>query len=140
MVERTDHTHARQVVIASGLNILAAIWLFISALTVMRPVAAIAWSNGIAAIVIFVLAAFRTGGAYGRLWLSWLNLVFGVWIFVSTWVITGATSVPRALTNNIVTGAVIAILAFWSAMASATERSAAGIAAERPERKEGAGR
>jgi hypothetical protein len=50
---------------ARWLNVLAAVWLFISTLAVFHPVPGTAWNNAIVAVIVFALA-LATGPAETR--------------------------------------------------------------------------
>jgi hypothetical protein len=113
------HPHDGQVKLASGLDVLAAIWLFISAFTVMMG-HSLALSNGIVGVCVFVLACIRAFGAYGDAWLSWVNAILGLWVLISPWTLRDV-QMQSAVTNNVITGIVIMILAIWSALATNTE-------------------
>ena len=107
---------------ASGLNLLVAIWLFISAFVVstQNPMTK---NNVIFGIVVGVLALIRMGGAFDQAWLSWLNALCGIWVIVSPWAVmgTGPLGPTQAIIiSNCITGAVILVLALWSALATNT--------------------
>jgi hypothetical protein len=121
----TLNSRQNQVQWASGLNVLAAIWLFISAFAVAAH-GSMMTNNIILGIAVFVLALFRFGGAYAQSWISWVNLVLGIWVIVSPWVVM-SREVPATqdiMVNNVITGVIIGILAIWSALASSTEPGA----------------
>lgn len=115
------HPHDTQVRTASGLDVLAGIWLFISAF-VIRATTGLHWSNGIVAVAVVILAAIRAGGAYRESWLSWINALLGLWVLISPWVIS-RTPTHGIITNNVITGIVIIVLAAWSALASGSENT-----------------
>lgn len=121
----TINSRHNQVQWASGLNVLAAIWLFISAFAVAAS-GPMMTNNIILGIAVFVLALFRFGGAYEQSWISWVNLVLGIWVIVSPWVVMGRGLEPTRdiMVNNVITGLVIGILAIWSGLASGTEPGA----------------
>lgn len=108
---------------ASGLNLLTAIWLFVSAFLI--PIhASMKTNNIIVGVVVAVLAAIRLAGAYNQPWMSWLNAILGLWVMGSPWALMGTGPLgPTAgtIANNLITGAVIFMLACWSAAASTTE-------------------
>ena len=118
MAQAIAHPHANQVRTASGLDVIASIWLFISAFAVtMTP--AEAWSNAIAGVVVFVFSIIRTSGAYGQSWLSWINALIGLWVFFSPWILGSPTG--SVMANNLITGGVIFLLGLWSALATTSE-------------------
>jgi hypothetical protein len=117
------HTHRTQVQWASGLNLLVGIWLFISAFVIYDR-GPMVTNNIIFGIVVAVLAAIRLGGAYDQAWLSWLNAIAGIWVIVSPWAVmgTGPNGPSHGMIiNNCITGAVVLVLACWSALATNTE-------------------
>jgi hypothetical protein len=116
--------HRGQVATASGLDILAGIWLLISpfVLAFSRVTGAMA-NDVVLGIVIGVLAAIRFFGAYRQTWLSWINALLGVWVLISPWVV-GYSFNHVALTINVVLGIIVIILACWSALATDTTSTA----------------
>ncbi len=116
----TINTERTQVQWASGLNVLAGVWLFISAFVVYAH-GPMMTNNVICGIAIAVLAAIRAFGAIEEGWLSWLNVLIGAWVIISPWAImdTGPTAPTQAMIiNNVITGGVMIILGGWSAIAS----------------------
>jgi len=110
--------HRTQVQVASGLDVLAAIWLFISAFVVAGG-PTMAWNNIVLGVIVFILAACRAFGAYRQAWISWVNAVLGIWVVIAPWVLLGTPS--RAIIwNNVITGAVVIVFAIWSAAATNT--------------------
>jgi len=115
-------TYRTQVQWASGLNLLAAIWLFISAFAIstQNPMTT---NNIIFGIIVAVLAAIRLGGAFDQAWLSWLNVLCGIWVIISPWAVmgTGPTGPTQSIIIcNCITGGVIVVLGLWSALATNT--------------------
>jgi hypothetical protein len=109
-----------QIQTASGLNVIACIWLFISAFAIAHY-GAMLTNNVIFGIIVTVLALVRASGAYDQAWLSWLNALFGIWVVISPWAVmgTGPNGPTQAIiVNNCITGGVIIALGCWSAVAS----------------------
>ncbi|OGM91127.1 hypothetical protein A2999_01150 [Candidatus Wolfebacteria bacterium RIFCSPLOWO2_01_FULL_38_11] len=50
-------------------------------------------------------------------WLNWVNLVLGVWIIISPWVLDFAPYTP-ALWSNLVAGILILVFALWQLFGS----------------------
>ncbi len=113
------HPNQGQVKVASGIDIPVAVWLFISPWVVAMTMG-LAWSNWIVGVIVVVLACIRAFGAYGAEGISWINFVLGIWVIISPWFITRAAT-DADWWNNVLTGAAIVILAFWSAMATHSE-------------------
>ncbi len=100
---------------ASTLNIIAGIWLIISAFFLHFSTVRGAMANDlIIGIVVLILAAVRvwTAAAPG---LSWVNFVLGIWLIISPYVLA-FTTMRSFVTNNIIVGIIVACLAAWSAM------------------------
>lgn len=113
--------HRGQVITASGLDVLAGIWLIISPFVLGFQDIRNATSNDVIfGIIIVILAAIRFFGAYAVSSLSWIVALIGLWILVSPWVLAYFVN-GTPLWNNIITGIVIIVLACWGAIATATE-------------------
>jgi len=97
-------------------NLVLAIWMFISpwALAFYPGAAtasvAAAWNAWILAIVIGVFSVAALIKA--RPWEEWINLIAGVWVFVSPWVL-GYSTATIVLWNSLIVGALVFILAIW---------------------------
>lgn len=113
-----------QVMTASGLDVLAAIWILISPF-VLRLDHTATTNNVILGIAIGVLALIRFFGAYEASWLSWITAVLGLWLLLSPWILRFSHD-SRATTNNVIFGIVVIVLACWSALASETPVTRSG--------------
>lgn len=111
-------SHREQVRVASGLDVLAAIWLFISAFVVPMYYG-LAWSNGIVAVVVFILAGLRASNTQTTSGLSWINFLLGIWVLISPWALH-TTQTHGAITNNVIMGIIMILLPLWSALAGGT--------------------
>jgi hypothetical protein len=117
----TIAAHRAQVQTASGLDVLAGIWLIISPFIIGYGALSGATTNDvILGIVIGILAAIRFFGAYEAAFISWINVILGIWVLISPWVLGYSTN-NGALANNIVMGIIVIILAAWSALATNSE-------------------
>lgn len=106
---------------ASGLNVLAGIWLIISPFILNYAGADAMWNPIVFGAIVGVLALIRAGGAYRAEWLSWINMAIGVWLFISAfWLAHSA----RASWNVGIMGIVVFILGAWSAAATDAGRAA----------------
>lgn len=106
-----------QVQTASGLDVLAGIWLLISPFVLGFAAHQATTNNVILGIVIGIIAAIRVLGAFNYPGLSWLNAVLGLWVMLSPWILNfGQYAVPT--TNNVIVGILVVLLAMWSALAS----------------------
>jgi hypothetical protein len=48
-------------------------------------------------------------------WINWVQLILGIWIFVSPWVLN-FSAIGAALWSNIIAGVLIGLSAFWELM------------------------
>jgi SPW repeat len=108
---------------ASGLNVLAGIWLIIAPFVLGYSGGDPYWNDIVFGAITGVPALARVAGALRAFWLSWINMLIGVWIFVSAFWLDATSA---AQTNDIVLGAIVFVLAVASA--TATDE---GVAAER---------
>ena len=130
-------------------NLVLAVWLFISPWVlnfanaapapsgVAGPETNASWNAWILAVIIAVVAI----AAIARLmtWQQWVNLVLGVWLFISPWVLGFSGSMNAAWDHRIV-GVLVALLSIWNlSTVSATEPSLAH-AGDRPSPRPGASR
>lgn len=112
----TAQAHQNQVKVASGLDIVAGAWLFISPWVILMAYN-VAWSNWIVGAVVMIIACIRAFGAYSAAGLSWFNAILGLWVLLSPWFLV-ETATDAAWGCNVLTGAAIIILAAWSAIAT----------------------
>jgi hypothetical protein len=107
------------VAVASGLNVLAGIWLIIAPFVLGYGNGDPYWNDIVFGAVVAVLALVRISGAYRASELSWINALIGVWLFVSAFWLDNT---GRAGGNDIILGIIVFLLAIASA--SATEDAA----------------
>ena len=96
------------------INVLLGIWVIISPFALgfaLSPRAT--WNNVVAGFVVAVLALVRTGPARQAGW-SWANVIVGVWLIISPFVLAFATTM--AIWNNVILGISILIVAWANAM------------------------
>jgi hypothetical protein len=115
------------VMIASGLNVLAGIWLIIAPFVLGYSNGDPYWNDIVFGAIVAVLALARVSGAYRASWMSWLNMLIGAWIFISAFWLDNTSN---AGTNDIVLGAIVFILGLFSATAS--DQAAAAESATAP--------
>ena len=107
------------VAVASGLNVLAGIWLIIAPFVLGYGNGDPYWNDIVFGAIVAVLGLIRVSGAYRASELSWVNALIGVWLFVSAFWLDNT---GRAGGNDIVLGIIVFLLAVASA--SATEDAA----------------
>lgn len=104
-----------EVLTASGLNVLAGIWLIIAPFVLGYSDGDPYWNDIVFGAIIAVLALARVSGAYRMPELSWINALIGAWIFVSAFWLDDSA---RASWNDVILGIVVFVLAISSATAS----------------------
>jgi len=107
---------------ASGLNVLAGIWLIISPFVLNYWGADATWNPIVFGAIVGVLALTRAAGAYRAEWLSWINMAIGVWLFISAFWLAHSS---QASWNVGIMGIVVFVLGSWSAAATGAVRAAA---------------
>src|SRR3954447_11628988 len=104
----------------SGLNVLAGIWLVIAPWVLGYSNGDPYWNDIVFGAIVGILALVRASGAYRDTWLSWINALIGVWLFVSAWVVD---STGNAGANDIILGIIVFGLAIASAAATPAGRA-----------------
>jgi hypothetical protein len=103
----------------SWLNVIVGVWLFISpwvlGTTSDPATAGNAWIIGAAIFVVALLAL----GTAASVVAPWVNIVLGVWLFISPWVLR-YTDVSDGATNAWVFGVVTVLVALWAGSARRT--------------------
>jgi SPW repeat len=115
------------------LNLILAVWLFISpwvigfafgptgaapangAATFNNVASTAAWDAWVVAVIVAVLSIAAISQL--AVWEEWVNLVVGVWLFFSPWIL-GYAGLHAAMWNSLVVGFLIAVVAIWGIMAA----------------------
>ncbi len=112
--------HSAQVTTASGLDIIAGLWLIVSPFFLAYGNLSRAMANDvILGIIIGILALIRFTGAFREGWISWINLLLGIWVLISPWALAYASH-SVAMRNNVILGIIVILLSGWSALATDT--------------------
>ena len=96
--------------LTATLNLLLAIWLFISPWVYGSYSQANAWNSWIVGALIAIFAISRLASPAGSMMFIWLNLVLGAWTFASPWVYSFTAERPRFV-NSLCVGALVFIFA-----------------------------
>lgn len=100
---------------ASAGNVLAGLWLIVAPFILDFEGADTAqWNHIIVGAAVLILAAIRAFNPDVRESLSWMNVVLGLWMIVSPFLL-GYANVDAAQTNALITGVIILGLAAFSA-------------------------
>lgn len=93
-------------------QLILGVWLFFSpwilGYTEFGNAAGNAYIIGIAITVLGLAELYRA-----RPWEEWTNLILGVWLVISPWVL-GFTDINRATQNAVVVGIIMIILPLWA--------------------------
>jgi hypothetical protein len=110
---------------ASGLNILAGVWLIIAPFVLDYRNTGDGfngyWNDVVIGITIAVLAALKVAAPRTMGGISWVNFVLGGWLIIAPFVLAYNVNAdaPAAMWNDIVIGILVVILAARSALGSA---------------------
>lgn len=100
---------------ASAGNVLAGLWLILAPFVLnFEGADAAQWNHIIVGAAVLILAAIRAFDPDERESLSWMNVVLGLWMIVSPFLL-GYANVNDAQTNSLIVGVVILALAAFSA-------------------------
>jgi hypothetical protein len=76
-----------QIHIASGINVLAGIWLVAAAFVLCPAQPIIRWNDTIAGLFLIFLASLRYVHPFHLFWMSWLNAFVGLWLTASPFIL-----------------------------------------------------
>lgn len=111
--------------VASGLNVLAGVWLIIApwVLDYSSQNNAV-WNQVTVGIVIAVLAFTRAATPDRFESLSWVNFVLGAWLIIAPFLLAynDTTNTAAIYWNDIIMGVIVLGLAGWSAAATRSSR------------------
>jgi hypothetical protein len=94
-------------------SLVLGLWLLFSPwLLGYTGTAAVAWTAYVVGVIIAV-AAYAALVNFQK-WEEWLNAVLGAWLIISPWVLNYG-GLRTAMWNHIVVGALVLVLAIWSA-------------------------
>ena len=100
-----------QVMVLSGLNVLAGIWLIIAPWVLGYSTSDPRWNDVVFGFVIGVLALIRATGGVREDWVSAINALIGIWLIVAAFTIDQTTT---AMWNDVILGIVVFVLAIAS--------------------------
>lgn len=114
-IERASHNSP--VRLASGLNMLVAVWVIISPWVYGHSdsVASV-WNSVIVGILIALCAVSRYSSP-ATVWPSWVNVLLGIWLIISPW-IYGYVAHTARVWNSVILGIIVILLGVWGIMTS----------------------
>lgn len=103
------------------ISLIAGIWLAVSPWVLAyqaetRP----AFNAVVAGALIALIAFYALFEVFA--WQEWANLLLGVWLIVSPWLL-GFSAMQTVMLNAVIVGALVAAMAFWTL---ATDRDIGG--------------
>lgn len=116
MVPNESHRNLTQAIrVTAGLNLLVALWFFVSPWVYGAYMVPNAWNSWIvgAVLVIAALIEMNTEVHAAANW-SWLSIILAIWVFFSPWIYTYTANTGRFI-NSLCVGAVAFVLAVITA-------------------------
>jgi SPW repeat len=104
---------------AAILNVIAGIWLIISPFVLGYTGGDATWNPIVFGAFVGILALARTVGGVRAVWLSWLNMAIGVWLFSAAFWLADSS---QASWNVGILGVVVFVLGAWAATPAAYAR------------------
>lgn len=123
MAERATSTPQGQAVgtlaFLTGIYMAASPWI-----TGFNGLSTLAVNNLIVGIAYALLMSGGFGRAYERTHsMAWGACILGIWMIISPWVVAGDVSTTKTIVNNVITGAIAALLALAATAAAGKAES-----------------
>ena len=98
-----------------GVTILLGVWILISPMVLgfapgQRDVT---WNSWVIGVVLLIVAAGRAAAQVPKFWQEAANLVLGIWLILSPWILEFSAHAP-ARNSTLVAGIVVAGIALWA--------------------------
>jgi hypothetical protein len=108
----------------SSMAMLAGMWFFASPWVYGSYLFRESWNNWIIGAVITILAMIRlsTVDLKRTQWITWINCLLAIWIFVSPWIYQYRDNTDR-LINSVCVGVILFAVAMFSAVAASKANS-----------------
>ena len=111
------NTAINQAKTASGINLLAGIWLIMAPFLLgYSDFAEPTWNDVLVGVAVVIVAGVKLSKPLSAAGISWVNVILGVWLIVAPFVLS--YEAQNAMWNDIVLGCIIAIFGIWSAVAA----------------------
>ena len=99
-------------------NVILGVWLFIAPFfSIVALTSMAAWNGYIFGVIIVALSIVAL--IQPRAWEEWINLVVGVWLILSPFIM-GYTTETTIMWNHIVVGVLVGVDALWAALSRHT--------------------
>src|SRR5579884_3856539 len=106
-----------QVTTASGINVLAGIWLIIAPFVLGYVTSAPKTNDIWLGIIVGILALIRVFSGVKSAWVSGINILAGIWLIIAPFVLGYLNNTPRV--NDVILGIIVIAMAIWSGGVSA---------------------
>jgi SPW repeat len=120
---RDARDRRRVVRTASGLNVVAGVWLIVAPFVLGYGDGDPIWNDVVFGVITAVIALVLVTGLYRAGWLCWTGALVGVWIFASAFWLDATST---AVVNDLVLGCLVVVLALVSVDATVEARSERG--------------
>ena len=112
----SHHNSANVISMAAGLDLLIALWFFVSPWVYQSYHMANSWNSWIVGGVMAIIAAVCLGN-HRAIAASWVNVVLAVWVFFSPWIYSYTASTDRFV-NSLCVGVVMFVLSLAISMSA----------------------
>jgi hypothetical protein len=104
-----------------GVIILVALWLIVSPFVLgYAAIPAALWNSFAVGVIVIAIAAVRAFVPESPSWLSWVSVVFGLWLIIAPFILAfGGLNLQHW--NTTLTGIVLASVSAWSALTPTAE-------------------
>ncbi|MCS7100478.1 MAG: SPW repeat protein [Burkholderiaceae bacterium] len=93
-------------------NLVLGVWMIVSPWLLSYAGEAVpTWNAAVLGILIGAAAIWAMFRVFA--WQQWANVVFGLWLIASPWIL-GFAGVTAALYNAVIVGLIVAVLALWA--------------------------
>ncbi|HUD44658.1 MAG TPA: SPW repeat protein [Patescibacteria group bacterium] len=103
---------------ANIITLVAAIWLILAPSILGYSLNAAKMNDIWLGIIVGILSIVRLISPLRNIWVSWINVVGGVWLIIAPFVL--GYSGRASMWNDIILGLIVAVFAIWSSGVSAT--------------------
>ncbi len=112
-----------QIRIASGINLLAGLWLVAYYLVLVDPVAGEQpWNQAIPGMLIALMAGYRIARPYATRAMAWMNVLLGLWLIIAPFIWGYYSFAPGHTWNSIIPGVIVVAAGTWSALSGGRAR------------------
>ncbi|HTW66873.1 MAG TPA: SPW repeat protein [Bryobacteraceae bacterium] len=117
---QTQHSSADTFPVSAGLDLIIALWFFVSPWVYGAYMNRDAWNTWIVGAALAIIAAIRiSSNTRAAASFMWVNVVLAAWVFFSPWIYSYTANTGRFV-NSLCVGVVMFIL---SMMASRTQQA-----------------